>query len=67
MKNFKNKNLGEIMKVCPRCGSKNIDWLDPQSGSVWECKDCNYTGTIIERNKAIPRNLIKLNIKNLKK
>ena len=39
------------MKICPKCGSKNIDWLVPYDGAVWECKDCNYTGPITEGNK----------------
>ncbi|MBZ9570953.1 hypothetical protein KQY27_05280 [Methanobrevibacter sp. TMH8] len=47
------------MKICPRCGSKNVDWFDPQDSAVWECKDCNYTGTIIEKNK---KNLNKIKI-----
>jgi len=38
------------MKVCPRCGSKKVDWLNPEDAAVWECKNCNYTGPIIERN-----------------
>jgi len=41
------------MKICPRCGSKNVDWIIPQNWSVWECKDCDYTGPIIEGNKRI--------------
>ncbi|WP_225370420.1 transposase [Methanobrevibacter arboriphilus] len=36
------------MKICPRCGSKNVDWIIPQNWSVWECKDCGYTGPIID-------------------
>jgi len=40
------------MKICPRCESKNIRWLNPQNSIVWECKDCGYTGSvIIEKNK----------------
>ena len=34
--------------ICPRCGSSNIDWIIPQVGSKWECKDCSYTGPAIE-------------------
>ena len=45
------------MKICPRCGSKNIDWFDSQDAAVWECKDCNYTGPIIEGNKKKPNKL----------
>jgi len=39
------------MKICPRCGSTNVDWIIPQNWSVWECKDCDFTGPIIEGNK----------------
>jgi len=41
------------MKICPRCGSTNVDWIIPQNWSVWECKDCDYTGPIIEGDKRI--------------
>ena len=51
------KNYEENMKICPRCESKNIDWFDPQDATVWECKDCNYTRTIIEVNKKKQNNL----------
>lgn len=41
-----------IMRFCPRCGSKNIDWVLPQDWSKWECKDCGYIGAfIIEDSK----------------
>ena len=35
------------MKFCPRCGSKNIDWLLPHDRQKWECKDCGYIGSLI--------------------
>lgn len=35
------------MRFCPRCGSKNIDWVLPQDWSKWECKDCGYIGAFI--------------------
>jgi Zn-finger protein len=41
------------MKICPRCGSTNVDWIIPQNWSVWECKDCDYTGPIIEGDEKI--------------
>ena len=44
---------GETMKIWPRCGSKNVDWIIPQNWSVWECKDCDYTGPVIEGNERI--------------
>lgn len=34
--------------VCPRCGSTNVEWIIPQNWSKWECRDCSYTGPIIE-------------------
>ncbi|WP_297980659.1 hypothetical protein [uncultured Methanobrevibacter sp.] len=35
-------------RICPRCGSTNIDWIIPQVWSKWVCKDCSYTGPSIE-------------------
>jgi len=35
------------MKFCPRCGSKNIEWVLPQDWSKWECKDCGYIGVFV--------------------
>jgi transcription initiation factor TFIIIB Brf1 subunit/transcription initiation factor TFIIB len=35
------------MKFCPKCGSKNIEWVLPQDWSKWECKDCGYIGVFI--------------------
>ena len=34
--------------VCPRCGSSNVEWIIPQNWSKWECRDCSYTGPVIE-------------------
>lgn len=36
------------MKICPKCGSDNVDWIIPQNWSLWECRTCGYTGPIIE-------------------
>lgn len=36
-----------MVKFCPRCGSKNVDWVLPQTWSKWECKDCGWTGSFI--------------------
>jgi hypothetical protein len=47
------------MKICPRCGSKNVDWIIPQNWSVWECKDCDYTGPIIEGDETIAEEIKK--------
>ena len=35
------------MKFCPNCGSKDIDWVLPQTWSKYECKDCGYIGVFI--------------------
>lgn len=45
------------MKICPRCGSKNVDWIIPQNWSVWECKDCDYTGPIIDGDEKIAKEI----------
>ena len=37
-------------KICPRCGSTNIDWIISQNWSQCVCKDCDYTGPIVEGN-----------------
>ncbi|MCL2157331.1 MAG: DUF5655 domain-containing protein [Methanobrevibacter sp.] len=38
----------KIKKICPRCGSDNIDWFLPQNWSIWDCKTCGYRGPVIE-------------------
>jgi len=45
------------MKICPRCGSRKVDWIIPQNWSVWECKDCDYTGPIIEGDEKISKEI----------
>ena len=40
-------------KICPRCGSTNVQWIIPQNWSQWVCEDCDYTGPIIEGNKEL--------------
>ncbi len=45
------------MKICPKCGSKNVDWIIPQNWSMWECKDCDYTGPIIEGDEELANEL----------
>ena len=40
-----------MRKICPRCGSHNIDWIIPQNWSQCVCKDCDYTGPVIEGNQ----------------
>ena len=34
----------KMHKICPRCGSKHVDWIIPQNWSQCVCKDCDYTG-----------------------
>jgi len=43
------------MRFCPRCGSKNINWILPQDWSKWECKDCGYIGAFIIEEGEINR------------
>ncbi len=32
---------------CPVCGSSNVEWILPQTWSMWRCKDCGYIGALI--------------------
>lgn len=54
------------MKICPRCGSDNIDWIIPQNWSLWVCKTCNYIGPVIEGNEKIAKEIREDYIKKLK-
>jgi len=36
-----------MVKFCPRCGSKNVEWVLPQTWSKWECRECSWTGAFI--------------------
>ena len=38
----------KMHKLCPRCGSKNVDWIIPQNWSQCVCRDCDYTGPIVD-------------------
>lgn len=38
-------------KICPRCGSEDIEWIIPQNWSVWSCNNCEYTGSILEADE----------------
>ena len=40
-----------MLKICPRCGSTNIDWIIPQNWSQCVCRDCDYTGPVVEGNE----------------
>lgn len=40
-----------MFKICPRCGSRNVDWIIPQNWSQCVCRDCDYTGPVVEGNQ----------------
>lgn len=44
-------------KICPRCGSENIEWIIPQNWSMWSCNNCDYTGPVIEVDEAAEKQL----------
>lgn len=46
------------MKICPRCGSRNIDWIIPQNWSLQVCKSCNYTGPAIDGNDELANQIM---------
>ncbi|MDR1722073.1 MAG: hypothetical protein LBR24_03370 [Methanobrevibacter sp.] len=48
-----------MRKMCPRCGSYNVQWIIPQNWSMWECRDCSYTGPIIEGDEELSREIRK--------
>jgi len=54
------------MKFCPKCGSKNIDWVLPQTWSKYECKDCGYIGALIIEDGKIADEIKKEYLKNKK-
>jgi len=58
--------LKDTIKVCPNCGSDNIDWVLPQLWSIWQCKTCGFRGLAIEGNEELIRNLRENYIKKLK-
>lgn len=53
-------------KICPRCGSKNVDWIIPQNWSQCVCKDCDYTGPIIEGNDELAEEIHEDYLESLK-
>lgn len=61
-------NSGDIMmhKICPRCGSRNVDWIIPQNWSQCVCKDCDYTGPIIEGNDELAEEIRECYLESLK-
>ena len=56
----------KMHKICPRCGSKNVNWIIPQNWSQCVCRDCDYTGSIIEGNDDLAREIHKSYIESLK-
>ncbi len=45
-------------KICPRCGSRNVEWIIPQVWSRWVCYNCEYTGPIIEADSKLEKEII---------
>ena len=52
------------MKFCPNCGSKNIDWVLPQTWSKYECKNCGYIGALIIDDEKIAKEISREYLKN---
>lgn len=46
-------------KICPRCGSRNVEWIIPQVWSRWVCYNCDYTGPIIEADDEMEADIVK--------
>lgn len=46
-------------KICPRCGSRNVEWIIPQVWSRWVCYNCDYTGPIIEADDDMEAEIVK--------
>ena len=53
-----------MVKFCPKCGSKKIDWVLPQTWSKYECKDCGYIGAFIIEDGKIADEITKEYLKN---
>ena len=60
-------NIGDKMKFCPKCGSKNIGWPLPHDRQKWECKDCGYVGAFIIDDGEIAKEIQKEYLKNKNK
>ena len=56
----------KMHKLCPRCGSKNVDWIIPQNWSQCICKDCDYTGPIVEGNDEFAEEIREAYLESLK-
>lgn len=59
-------NIGDKMKFCLRCGSKNIGNPLPHNLQKYECKDCGYIGAFIVDDRAIAEEIQKEYPKNKK-
>jgi len=53
-----------MVKFCPICGSKNVDWVLPQTWSKWECKNCGWTGAFIIEDGEMAEEIRKKYLKN---
>jgi len=53
-----------MVKFCPRCGSKNVEWVLPQTWSKWECRDCGWTGAFIVEDGKMAEGIRKEYLKN---
>ena len=67
---YLSKIIGELImkmhKICPRCGSRNVDWIIPQNWSQCICRDCDYTGPIIEGNDELAQEIREAYVESLK-
>lgn len=55
------------IKICPRCGSSNINWIIPQNWSLSSCNDCSFSGPVVEVDKQTQKKIQKNWAKNKKK
>ncbi len=46
------------MKFCPRCGSKNMNYM-PWLGEIYTCRDCGYRGALIVEDGEIAEGIRK--------
>ena len=58
--------LENLMKICPNCGSDNVNWVLPQLWSIWNCETCGYRGPVIEGDEKLIREIRKGYIEKLK-
>jgi len=48
-----------MVKFCPNCGSKEIDWVIPHDRQKWQCPDCVYIGAFIVEDGAMAEEIRK--------